>query len=326
MIRKIEVNNYKSEKGDDWNFILSYELFGKSVGNAPVVLVNHSLTGNSNLIGEKGWWKHLVGKKKLIDSEKYTILIFNIPGNGYANELIENYKDLVLRDIAKVFLIAIEKMSIKSIFAMIGGSIGGCLIWEMNALNPTICKNLIPIACDWKSNDWVIANTMVQNSILQNSKNPTYDARIHAMISYRTQKSFKIKFNRSKNLESKLTEVESWLDHHGKKLNKRFSVQSYKFMNHLLSSVDITDGAEKKFKSLISKVTGNIYIISTKSDLLFTHSENEDTYNRILKFKNNVFLRTIDSDHGHDSFLIEFDQMTHMLSDIFNYGFNNKKI
>ena len=69
MIRKIEVNNYKSEKGDDWNFILSYELFGKSVGNAPVVLVNHSLTGNSNLIGEKGWWKHLVGKKKLIDSE-----------------------------------------------------------------------------------------------------------------------------------------------------------------------------------------------------------------------------------------------------------------
>ena len=38
---------------------------------------------------------------------------------------------------------------------MIGGSIGGCLIWEMNALNPTICKNLIPIACDWKSNDWV---------------------------------------------------------------------------------------------------------------------------------------------------------------------------
>ena len=66
-------------------------------------------------------------------------------------------------------------------------------------------------------------------------------------------------------------------------------------MNHLLSSVDITDGIEKKFKSLISKVTGNIYIISIKSDLLFTHSENEDTYNRILKFKNNVYLRTIDS-------------------------------
>ena len=121
MIRKIEINNYISEKGDNWNFILSYQLFGKPLGNSPVVLVNHSLTGNSNLTGQKGWWKSLVGKNKIIDLEKYTILIFNIPGNGYENELIHNYKDLVLRDIAKVFLIAIEKMSIKSLFAMIGG-------------------------------------------------------------------------------------------------------------------------------------------------------------------------------------------------------------
>lgn len=323
MIRKIEINNYISEKGDNWNFILSYQLFGKPLGNSPVVLVNHSLTGNSNLTGQKGWWGSLVGKNKIIDLEKYTILIFNIPGNGYANELIQNYKDLVLRDIAKVFLIAIEKMSIKSLFAMIGGSIGGCLIWEMNALNPTICKNLIPIACDWKSNDWVKANTMVQNLILLNSKNPIYDARIHAMISYRTQKSFKIKFNRSKDLNSKSTQVESWLNHHGKKLNQRFSVQSYKLMNHLLSNVDITDGSEKKFKSLISRVEGNIYIISIKSDLLFTHSENRDTYNRILKFKKNVYLRTLISDHGHDSFLIEFDKMTNILSDIFKYKDHN---
>ena len=80
---------------------------------------------------------------------------------------------------------------------------------------------------------------------------------------------------------------------------------------------------KKKFKSLISRVEGNIYIISIKSDLLFTHSENRDTYNRILKFKKNVYLRTLISDHGHDSFLIEFDKMTNILSDIFKYKDDN---
>ena len=92
MIRKIEINNYISEKGDNWNFILSYQLFGKPLGNSPVVLVNHSLTGNSNLTGQKGWWKSLVGKNKIIDLEKISSVEVSVTFDPpWTPEMMTNY-------------------------------------------------------------------------------------------------------------------------------------------------------------------------------------------------------------------------------------------
>ena len=70
---------------------MSYQYFGKKLGTAPVVLVNHALTGNSNVAGENGWWKDIVGKDKAINTEVYTVLSFNIPGNGFDGFLIDNY-------------------------------------------------------------------------------------------------------------------------------------------------------------------------------------------------------------------------------------------
>ena len=40
---------------------LSYQVFGKKLGTAPVVLINHALTGNSNVAGKEGWWQDVVG-------------------------------------------------------------------------------------------------------------------------------------------------------------------------------------------------------------------------------------------------------------------------
>ena len=71
---------------------LSYQLFGLPLGEAPIVLVNHALTGNSHVAGEDGWWKDLIGHDKVIDTKIYTVLAFNIPGNGYDGFAIENYK------------------------------------------------------------------------------------------------------------------------------------------------------------------------------------------------------------------------------------------
>ena len=53
--------------GDLEKFELSYQTFGQPLGMAPIVLVNHALTGNSNVSGENGWWNNLVGENKVID-------------------------------------------------------------------------------------------------------------------------------------------------------------------------------------------------------------------------------------------------------------------
>jgi len=317
-IDKIDVLNFKSYNGTIFDIELTYEKFGQPIGDAPIVLVNHALTGNSTVTGKGGWWNPLIGDNKLIDTKVYSVLAFNFPGNGYGSKLIDNYNDLILGDIAKIFLIGLERLNIKTLFAMIGGSIGGSLIWEIAALSPKLCKNLIPIACDWKSSDWLIANTRLQHQILNNSKKPIHDARIHAMLCYRSPKSFEKKFNRTLNEDLGIFNVESWLLHHGEKLQKRFQLSSYKLMNHLLSTADITNKNECKFSEIASKIIGNIYIVSVDSDLFFTDYQNRDTFYKLCKVKENVFFKTIKSDHGHDAFLIEFNQLSDLLFKIFS--------
>ena len=107
---------------------LSYQLFGCPLHTAPIVLVNHALTGNSNVSGESGWWSSLIGPKKTIDTNNYTVLAFNIPGNGFdgkRDNLITNYKDYVAKDIANIFLCGLEFLGIDQLHSIIGGSLGG---------------------------------------------------------------------------------------------------------------------------------------------------------------------------------------------------------
>jgi len=312
---KLNIKDYISENEKNFDIELTYELFGQPLGQAPIVLVNHALTGNSSVTGKNGWWNSLIGQNKLIDTNDFTVLAFNFPGNGYDGFFIKNYKDLILRDIANIFLIGLEKLKIKKLFAIIGGSIGGGLVWEIAALSPELSENYIPIASDWKSSDWLLANTRLQKQILNNSSQPVHDARMHAMLCYRSPLSFQKKFDRSK--DSHIFNVESWLLHHGKKLQERFQLKSYKLMNHLLSKIDITRGGKLKFENIISKVKGNIYIVSVDSDLFFTDFQNRETFYKACVIKDNMFFKTIKSDHGHDAFLIEFDQLRELLLEIF---------
>ncbi len=124
-IRHLAIENFKTINGSVQDLQLSYQLFGQPLHSAPIVLVNHALTGNSNVAGEQGWWSDLIGEGKCINTDQYTILAFNIPGNGYDGFVIENYKDFVAGDIAKIFLLGLDRLEISKLYAIIGGSLGG---------------------------------------------------------------------------------------------------------------------------------------------------------------------------------------------------------
>ncbi len=294
---------------------LSYQTFGKALGTAPIVQVNHALTGNSHVAGKDGWWKDLVGEDKVIDTNQYTILAFNIPGNSFDGFVIENYKDFVARDIAKLFLIGLKELKIDTLFALIGGSLGGGIAWEMAVLSPEITEHLIPVATDWKSTDWLIANCQIQEAFLLNSKNPVHDARMHAMLCYRTPESFKERFHRSKNDNSEVFNVESWLLHHGKKLQERFQLSAYKLMNQLLKTIDVTKNREDEF--ILENIKANIHIVGVDSDLFFTAEENKQTHKQLALTHPNVTYNEITSVHGHDAFLMEYEQLEKIIEGIF---------
>ncbi|MDC1472058.1 alpha/beta fold hydrolase, partial [Flavobacteriaceae bacterium] len=154
-LQKINLD-YTTKYGKTTSVELSYQVFGKPLHEAPIVMINHALTGNSNVTGKDGWWSPIVGSNKVIDTNVFTIVAFNIPGNGFdqsSNGLIENYKDFVARDIAEIFAIALDQLKINSLFAVIGGSVGGGLAWELAVLRPNLIEHLIPVAADWKSTD-----------------------------------------------------------------------------------------------------------------------------------------------------------------------------
>tara|TARA_B100000809_G_scaffold266776_1_gene331453 strand:+ start:6867 stop:7841 length:975 start_codon:yes stop_codon:yes gene_type:complete len=315
------IENFTTETGVVYDEIeLSYEVFGQELHTSPIVLVNHALTGNSDVASpHSGWWKGIVSEDNLIDTNTYTIIAFNIPGNGYDKKpgnLIENYKDFTARDISQLFGLTLLELKVEKLHTIIGGSLGGGISWEMAVLFPELAENLIVIGSDWKASDWILAHNKVQEQILLNSKKPVHDARMMAMLFYRTAGSFKEKFNRTVNENLGIPNVESWLLHHGYQLENRFHLQSYKMVNHLLSTLDIVrDRGSLEEVALLIKA--NIIQIGIDSDFFFVAEENIETKSRLDAVGVETTYKEITSIHGHDGFLVEDDQLKELLKDVF---------
>ncbi|MDO6802707.1 alpha/beta fold hydrolase [Wenyingzhuangia sp. 1_MG-2023] len=299
---------------------LSYEIFGQPLHTAPIVLVNHALTGNSDVAGEHtGWWKGIVSKGNLVDTDRYTIISINIPGNGYDNKpenLIDDVKSFTARDVAQLFGMLLEELEVHKLHAILAGSLGGGIAWEMAVLFPNLMEYVIPIASDWKATDWILAHNKVQEQILTNSKKPVHDARMMAMLFYRTAASFKEKFNRTQNDALGISNVESWLLHHGYKLEQRFELKAYKMVNHLLSTLDITEG-RGAFEETAIKIKAKVIQIGIDSDFFFVPEENRETHEILQKVGVDSVYKEIVSIHGHDGFLVEDNQLRELLKEVF---------
>ena len=295
---------------------LSYQTYGLNVDEGPVVVINHSLTGDSNVSGNSGWWNELVGHNKMIDLNKFCVICINVPGNIIEFEDFDyNYK-WILNDVAKLFILLLKKLKIKKIHSIIGGSIGGGLVWEMGLLENNYFENLIPIAADYKASDWLVSNTYFQDLILKNSNNPVFDARLNAMLSYRNPKSLNKRFERSSdNLGQR--RVINWLNHHGNKLKNNFSVKAYLHMNNLLSTIGSNIKSNSSFIDLMKKNDSSVHLVGVNSDLLFPDFEIKKNYKSLSKIKKNIFYYQIKSDHGHDAFLIEFKKIKKKLNHIY---------
>lgn len=317
-VQRLKIPHFVTHSGAQYpNFQVYFQHFGQDYLTAPVVLVNHSLTGDTQVTGTKGWWSEIIGKGLTIDTDYFAVMAFNIPGNGVEDNCIENPEDFHAGDVAEIFYASLQLLGIKKLFAIIGGSIGGGIAWEIAARYPKLTDYLIPIAADWKASDWILANTFLQKRILKHSSEPLKDARIHAMLTYRNPKSLSYRFDRTVHEDTGLFNVESWLLHHGNKLVNRFKLDAYKMMNHLLATIDIGRGG-RNVKTLIAAIQSEIHLVCIDSDIFFTPDEDRKTYEMIKPVKSDIFYHEIHSIHGHDAFLIEHQSIAGILDTIFS--------
>ena len=143
MLERVKITDFTCESGEKIPSLdLSYEVFGRPFDSgAPVVLVFHALTGNSNVCGDPhGWWRGLIYPGGTVDTDRYSILCFNIPGNGYDGFLWgDRYARISARDIARMFIEASRRLGVAHFHTLIGGSLGGCLVSVGCAVGHFLC-------------------------------------------------------------------------------------------------------------------------------------------------------------------------------------------
>lgn len=306
------ITNYKTIRGVQYKQLnISYQIHGKALHTAPIVVVFHALTGNSDVASaEKGWWKDVVGNNKVIDLNHFTVIAFNILGNGYDGQFIDDYAHFTAKDIAILSYQTLVELKVTSIDVAIGGSLGGGIAWELTLAYPSFAKKLIAIGSDWKSTDWIKGICGTQQDILLHSSQGVADARKMAMLFYRSPQSLDKKFNGEKQ-NDEIYKVTSWLNHHGQKLEKRFSKKAYLMMNHLLANIDAD------LPHAAKNITTTIIQIGISSDILFPAERNKKTQTLLNELKINNHYYEIVSDEGHDAFLIEYPQLTAFLKEHF---------
>lgn len=149
------------------NVSVTYRQYGLPIGSAPVILINHSLNGDSDCMFH---WDGVIGKNKTIDLTEYTVISIDIPGNEVAREI--NYSHLPFekisgRDVAVLFWLTLFELEIEELFAVIGADLGGGIAWEMTTLFPKRVLNLIPIASSPITESWLIKEPIAKNEFIK---------------------------------------------------------------------------------------------------------------------------------------------------------------
>lgn len=294
--------------------------------------------------GNPGWWNDLIGENKLLDTNKYFVISSNILGSCYGTTgpvSIKNmfnrkfgmdFPTVTVRDMVKVQRKLLEHLGVNKLKTAIGGSLGGMQVLEWAIMFPEMLESIIPIATSAQHSPWAIALNQASRQAIQNDpewhkgkykeqpKAGLSLARKIAMISYRSNESFEVKFSRQrkdKNInkldKENIFQIESYLNHHGVKINERFDANTYLYLSNAMDLHDVTLN-----RGNIEEVLGSIKIptlsIGISSDILYPPKEQKQIANLIP----NSTYAEIHSIHGHDAFLIEFEQIENIVSNFFS--------
>jgi homoserine O-acetyltransferase/O-succinyltransferase len=309
------------------------------------ILVLHALTGDSHLIGNageghatSGWWNGIVGPGDAIDTNEFYVLTPNVLGGCQGStgpssldrngrEYGPSFPQLTIKDQAKAFLILADQLGIKKFYAIIGGSMAGMHALEIAIdFQERLERLAILAAPPYSTADQIALNTVQLEAIRSDSNFAAgwyYDAkpgfgphkglalaRRMALLNYRSPKELNERFGRSwQSQVSPLTErgkyaVESYLDFHGNKFVRRFDANSYITLVSAMNSHDV--GRDRGgVEEALSKISCPILVLGVDSDRLFPLSGQELIANNVSGPLVGGELQVIQSEYGHDGFLIE---------------------
>ena len=314
------------------------------------------VAGNNPITGREGWWSRMVGPNKPIDTNKFFVICSNVLGgcagstgpkelqNGSDVAYGGNFPSVTIKDMVKAQSLLIESLNIEKLFSVIGGSMGGmqALQWAIDF--PDKILNIIHIAGALKHSAQNIAfhevgrQAIMSDPIWKNGKyfenNEVPErglsvARMIAHITYLSENAMHRKFGRKLQSRDIISfgfdadfQVESYLRYQGKSFVERFDANSYLYLTRAMDYFDHDETFRKNIEFSHNPNNHLKYlIVSFTSDWLFPTIESKMIVNQLNSLSREVSFLEIDTDKGHDSFLLEEPQLDDVIKGFLTNNF-----
>ncbi len=305
---------------------------------------SHHAAGTYEGDNKAGWWDGLIGPGKAVDTDRFFVICTNVIGScfgstgpmspryPYTEPYRYKFPVITILDMVKAQRILFDRLGIHQVHAIIGGSMGGMQALAFGVFFPNFAKKIIAMATTAATQPWAIAfNKVAQEAILKDPdfKNGYYDpesirenglpgmaiGRMAGHISFLSHQSMTKKFGREYRRNDGLFElfgkfqIESYLEYNGYNFTKWFDPLSYLYITKAINIYDLSRGFDSMEEAL-AKINAELYLVSFEKDLLFLPDEMESIYTAMKsQGKTNVDYFAVQSDYGHDAFLVEIDKI-----------------
>jgi homoserine O-acetyltransferase len=299
---------------------------------APQVLVIHALTGSADAAGD--WWAPVIGPGRALDTNRVGVLCANLLGGRYGStgpRTIDpatgsaygpRFPSISARDEARVLWALADRLGIERFTLVAGGSLGGMITFEVALERPSQVDHVLPVAAPAATGALAIAWNHIQLEILSRlGSDGLALARQLAMTTYRSEIDFDARFGRSVQADGRFA-VNSYLDHQGAKLEDRFDADTYRVLVEIMDGHDVgrgRGGIVEAFRALAAHDVG-LTGLGIEGDLLYGPGQVRTAVDEAAAAGVDATYRELASIKGHDAFLTEWGQLTHILSEALANG------
>ncbi len=323
-----------------------------------VILICHALSGSAHAAGlhegerKPGWWDGLIGDGKAIDTTKYFVISTNVIGScfGSTGPMNNDYPKLTpfrlkfpvltIKDMIKAQKQLLSQMGIYHLKAIIGGSMGGMQALQFAVDYPNFADKIIALATTYATQPWAIAfNKVAMEAIRRDPrfKNGNYEkdafkengldglaiGRIAGHISYLSPDSMNDKFGRNYVNNDGLFElfgryeVERYMEYNTNNFSKIFDPLSYLYIVKAINTFNLSRGYDSLHEAIL-RIKAEVLLISFKGDHLFFPKEMEHIYHMMQRNGQKSSYYKIDSNYGHDAFLVELEKFDTIIKERLN--------
>ncbi len=333
---------------------IAYNTYGRlNAERSNAVLVCHALTGDQHMAsthpvtGKPGWWDLYVGPGRPLDPERHFIICSNVvggcmgttgpasidPATGQPYGL--KFPVITIADMVRAQAMLIEALGIETLFAAVGGSMGGMQVLQWAADYPEKLFSAVCIAAAARHSAQNIAFHEVGRQAIMadpNWRGGAYlaagvrpdkglaVARMAAHITYLSESALQRKFGRELQRDGLSWgfdadfQVESYLRHQGASFVDRFDANSYLYITRALDYFDLAgqfDGVlAQAFRSARNV---KFCVLSFSSDWLYPTSESRDIVRALNGAGCRASFAEIVTDKGHDAFFLDEPQLDQTL-------------